>query len=82
MEKYTDKIGHNCTYTYAVFIVYIELHVAHLQTIFFKLPTPHERLSRPALINVFCINGIAEVTMPSLKLYLFFIIPDMEIWWF
>jgi hypothetical protein len=82
MEKYTDKIRHNCTYTYAVFMVCIELHVAHLQTIFFKLPTPHGRLSRPTLINVFCMDGIAEVTMPSLKLHLFFIIPDMGTWWF
>jgi len=38
MEKYTDKIRHNCTYTYAVFIVCIELHVAHLQTIFLSCP--------------------------------------------
>jgi len=53
-----------------------------MQTIFFKLPTPRERLSRPALINVFCMDGIAEVTMPSQKLYLFFIIPDMGTWWF
>jgi hypothetical protein len=82
MEKHTDKIRHNCTYTYAVFIVCIELHVAHLQTIFFKLPTPHGRLNRPALTNVFCMDGIAEVTIPHLKLYLFYIIPDMGTWWF
>ena len=41
MEKHTDKIRHNCTYTYAVFIVYIELHVAHLQTIFFLSSLHH-----------------------------------------